>query len=621
MCDIVSFFEKAAWVLTKAGVDNPHSSSSLEKLKQQHIKENRYNKSSKVLKNLIKKLKSIPVVITKADKECKLVALNKKDYLEGLMKVLSDSSKFAKYKPPPKGRGRPSTMNVFERKTKEVNEYVLSIENLSDYVKCDLATRQPYLYGLAKTHKNKVPIPLRPVLSATGCYNFSLAKFITSLIGPFCYSSFCCQNADEFKDRLTDFRNNLPQDAEITCVSYDVESLFTNIPLDDTIDKLVSKIFKNDDTYKFKDVIFTKETLKEGLILCAKDQLFLFNNEVWLQIDGNSMGSPLGPPLANFYVSYIEEECINFNCDYSPKFYTRYVDDVFSVFINHDKSDDFLTHLNQVSTPLRFTIEKMENNKLNYIGLTIASDLHVSIIDKTPLYNFSSPSSHVPIQYLYAGINCLSFRALSYTDHDINLKFEFDKIKKSAQEAGLNKSKVEKILKDKVNSFESKSDNKSSCDNSCDSVDSKKFVLLPFINSKLANEVKCFFHNNDVKVSFSTGRNLYSLVRPRELSIEGKYLEANVVYKYKCNSCDRDYIGYTARPLNVRVSEHTNKSSCLSKAHSSFKCDSDINKSSFSILCKGSSVFDLRVKEAFFISNLKPSLNTKYESIKQNSAS
>ena len=80
-------------------------------------------------------------------------------------------------------------------------------------------------------------------------------------------------------------------------------------------------------------------------------------------------------------------------------------------------------------------------------------------------------------------------------------------------------------------------------------------------------------------------------------------------------------IGYTARPLNVRVSEHTNKSSCLSKAHSSFKCGSDINKSSFSILCKGSSVFDLRVKEAFFISNLKPSLNTKYESIKQNSAS
>ena len=32
----------------------------------------------------------------------------------------------------------------------------------------------------------------------------------------------------------------------LTCV-IDVESLFTNIPLDDTIDKLVSKIWKNND--------------------------------------------------------------------------------------------------------------------------------------------------------------------------------------------------------------------------------------------------------------------------------------------------------------------------------------------------------------------------------------
>ena len=72
-------------------------------------------------------------------------------------------------------------MNVFEQKTKEVNEFVQSVENLTDHIKCELLTRQPYLYGLAKTHKNKSPIPLRPVLSATGCYNFALAKFITKV--------------------------------------------------------------------------------------------------------------------------------------------------------------------------------------------------------------------------------------------------------------------------------------------------------------------------------------------------------------------------------------------------------------------------------------------------------
>ena len=90
------------------------------------------------------------------------------------------------------------------------------------------------------------------------------------------------------------FKEDFPEDASIKQCSYDVESLFTNIPLDDTIDKLCSEIFKDKDVYIFEGVHFSKEDLKLGLELCAKDQLFLFNGEVWKQIDGNSMGSPLG---------------------------------------------------------------------------------------------------------------------------------------------------------------------------------------------------------------------------------------------------------------------------------------------------------------------------------------
>ena len=306
------------------------------------------------------------------------------------------------------------------------------------------------------------------------------------------------------------------------------------------------------------------------------------------------MGSPLGPPLANFYVSFIEDECINFNSDIAPKFYSRYVDDVFSVFINSDSSDDFLKHLNDVSNPLRFTCEKMVDNKLNYIGLTITNDLFISIIDKGPFYNFSSPSSHVPNQYLYAGINCLVFRALSYIDKYVNLQKELYKIKDSANKVGLPKDKVSKIISSRQVAFNCDNSN---CDNVCDdNSDTKRFVLLPFINSKLANEAKSFFHNNGVKVSFSTGRNLYTLVRPREPTIEGKYLPANVVYQYKCNSCDRNYIGYTTRPLNVRAGEHVCKSSVLSRAHTSLGCLEALNKDLFSIICEGSSVFDLKVK-------------------------
>ena len=105
-------------------------------------------------------------MITKADKECKLVALNNEDYLNGLHIVLSYSTKFSKYVDPPRKRGRASSMNIFEKK-KKIADFVKFVPNLNGNVNCKRPTRQPNLYGLAETHENKTPVPLRPVLSTT----------------------------------------------------------------------------------------------------------------------------------------------------------------------------------------------------------------------------------------------------------------------------------------------------------------------------------------------------------------------------------------------------------------------------------------------------------------------
>ena len=573
------------------------------------------------MKNLLQKLKESSVVVTRADKETKSVAMNKDDYLNGLLNLLGDSSKFVKYVPPPRKKGRPTLKNVFELASERVKEYVDSIPYLSDFVDCPVATRQPFLYGLAKTHKKKTPIPLRPVLSATGCYNFQLAKFISKAISPYCYSKYCLKNVDEFLERLKIFKEDLPEDASIKQCSYDVESLFTNIPLDDTIDKLCSEIFKDKDVYIFEGVHFSKEDLKLGLELCAKDQLFLFNGEVWKQIDGNSMGSPLGPPLANFYVSYLEQYCIDFNSDISPNFYCRYVDDVYCIFIDKDSNIDFLNHLNNVSSPLRFTIEEMTNNKLNFIGLTLSESLSVSIIDKSPFYNLVSSDSFVPDQYLFSSINCLTFRAVSFTDKKEDLEKELIKIFDSAKKVGLPDKKVQRVI-DKQKSKMSGSDNvvlNSSVEipNNVSADAQSSFILLPFINKKLASKAKTFFHQLNFKVSFSTSKSLYTSLRPREPAIKGKYGVPNVVYKYHCSACDKRYIGYTTRPINIRSSEHCVKNSVLSKAHSSLGCLMKIKSDEFSILSSGRSTFDLRVKEAYLIQCMKPELNTKYEKIKR----
>ena len=82
--------------------------------------------------------------------------------------------------------------------------------------------------------------------------------------------------------------------------SLDVNSLFTNIPLDETIDICVSQLFENTNTVKG----FTKSELKHLLCLAAKESYFIFNVLLYKLLDGVGMGSPLGASLAKSFLPY-----------------------------------------------------------------------------------------------------------------------------------------------------------------------------------------------------------------------------------------------------------------------------------------------------------------------------
>ena len=81
-------------------------------------------------------------------------------------------------------------------------------------------------------------------------------------------------------------------------VSFDVKSLFTSVPLEYTIDITIKRIFEDHEIM----TIFTKSEMKKLLTLCTKNLHFLFNNEIYIQIDGVAMGSPLGPVIAHIFM-------------------------------------------------------------------------------------------------------------------------------------------------------------------------------------------------------------------------------------------------------------------------------------------------------------------------------
>ena len=84
--------------------------------------------------------------------------------------------------------------------------------------------------------------------------------------------------------------------------SLDVESLFTNIPLGETIDILTEKVFGK----KYKVNGISKRDFKRLLEMSTKGTVFYFNGQYYRQKDGVAMGSPLGPALANAFLAHHE---------------------------------------------------------------------------------------------------------------------------------------------------------------------------------------------------------------------------------------------------------------------------------------------------------------------------
>ena len=85
---------------------------------------------------------------------------------------------------------------------------------------------------------------------------------------------------------------------------------------------------------------------------------FLYKDKLYKQTDGVTMGSPLGPTLANFFLGHLEKVSIFENINCKPKFYVRYVDDIFAVFDDDESKLAFFNHLNSIHPSLRFTMEE-----------------------------------------------------------------------------------------------------------------------------------------------------------------------------------------------------------------------------------------------------------------------
>ena len=204
------------------------------------------------------------------------------------------------------------------------------------------------MYGLPKAHKEGTLLP--PIPSMRGSSHHELCKLLASLLQPVLERFLSHYISDSFMSAKV--MQNLGIDSNVFMCSFDVSSLFTNVPFDETI-KFCSKA--SCDQSDSQSVI-PNDVFVELMKSATSSVEFSFNNTMYKQTDEVAMGSPLVPALANIFVGYYEEKL--FSQTQKPPTYFRYVDDTFAVFDHEAEADEFLTKLNCLHPSLRFTFEK-----------------------------------------------------------------------------------------------------------------------------------------------------------------------------------------------------------------------------------------------------------------------
>ena len=196
--------------------------------------------------------------------------MDRTDYVAKVKTILQDPSKFNK-----------TDGDIFSTLLKNedrVNRYLKQLlkENIIDgkvYRKLYSSGSRPgILYGLPKIHKENSPI--RPKLSSIGTFNYNLAKFLVPVIAPITVNEFTVKDSFQFVKDVCN--SDLPSD-NVILASFDIKSLFTNVPLLETIDICTEKLFANSDNVHN----FSKLQFKKLSTLACKDCYFLFDGALY----------------------------------------------------------------------------------------------------------------------------------------------------------------------------------------------------------------------------------------------------------------------------------------------------------------------------------------------------
>ena len=288
------------------------------------------------------------IIVKPADKGSGTVIMNTKDYIFEANRQLADTSFYAALDYDPT-----------ESFTLEINTFITKMFKDAEIGKrcfqylLNTHSRPGRFYLLPKIHKNVLPPPGRPIISAIGSPTEKISEFLDHFLQPFLADMpSLVKDTGHFLYILSKL-GPLPQNTIL--VTLDVTSLYTNVPLlqaKQAVGRVLNRTRpgatepSNQSLIRLLDFVFTKNvfTFSDG------NKLHYF-----VQTNGVSMGSKCAPSVACTYMGEFERQHV-YTYHLQPFLWLRCVDDVFCLWNHGDAAlQIFVDHLNSREGRIKFT--------------------------------------------------------------------------------------------------------------------------------------------------------------------------------------------------------------------------------------------------------------------------
>jgi len=343
------------------------------------------------IKECIKFIKNNKLIIKPADKNLGLTIMNLEWYENQVMKHLNSDAYIREIPDLRKIKG-----NLYDIKEKVFKKFTSSKELYLSWTDKSKMWKTPEFYVIPKLHKN--PVSSRPIVPSHTWITTEASKwldaFFKNIVSKF---EWCIPNSQSVILKLESLRF----DSKPLLVAMDIESMYTNIKIDECLRKIKIMLLKHANR-PTGEIEFALRLLEWVM----NNNYFKYKDTHYKQVKGFAMGTPCAPNGANLFLIY--NEILMMKKQKFPQYYFRYLDDIFIVWLDSkNELQELINTFNRLSDSIHLTYKygheaTFMDLKINYVNENTKYKLKLSTFSKPEnRFIYTDPDSYYPKNYKY----------------------------------------------------------------------------------------------------------------------------------------------------------------------------------------------------------------------------